>query len=265
LHSFKDKNFKGIVTWWHGRGFGEALVASLFCHILNDNGIPSVYRTHYNSKGLLDVPIWNPDIQKDWMMWSWRYKKNDIPIILQQIGRAERWLGVKIKIDREKRNHIPVKFKNIGTVDKYDVVMNTMTGTYTPFKEWPYFYELTRMFKKEGIKYFDLDINQAYGMECLAYVKEAKLYLGLDAGMSHYVSKFANGKALIINGGYVSFDFWAFLYDYEPIQVEGIPCRPCYINKGDIEHNLKDCENSHDCMRKITPEMVFEKIRGRLK
>jgi hypothetical protein len=262
LHNFKVKDFKGIVTWWFGRGFGEALVASLFCHILNDNGIPSVHREHYNSKGLLDVPIWNPKKYKDWTMWNWAYKRIDIPVLLQQIKRAERWLGVKINIDR-KRNHIPVKFDKV-VVEKFDVVANTRTGEHTPFKEWPYFGDLKRMFKKEGISFLDMDAHEAMGMKCLSYVRKAKLYLGLDTGMSHYVSKFANGKALIINGGFVTFNFWGFLYDYDVIQIDDVPCRPCYINRGDIEHNLKDCRLSHMCMMDITPRMVFERICEKL-
>lgn len=259
----KDKDFKGIVTRWHGKGFGEALVASLFCHILNDNGIPSVHREHRNSWGLLDVPLYDPELHSDWTLWHWGYRRSKIPSLMQQIYRVEKWLGVNIKINRRKFNHIPVKFEKMP-VEKYEVVINSRTGTHTPYKEWSYFCELYKLFKKAKISYLDLDMHNKYGMECLNLVKRAKIFLGLDTGMSHYVSRFARGKALIIHGGFVTFDFWAFLYNYEPIQIEDVPCRPCYITRWHIENDKQECEQYHRCLAEISPEMVFDRVCERL-
>lgn len=258
---YKDKDFKGIVTRWHS-GLGEPALASLFCHILNDNDVSSVFRENRVVKGLFDVPLYDYEMHKDWTHWSWIYSLNNIPIILQHIARVEKWLGISITIDK-RRNHVPVIFRKMD-VPEYDVVMNTMTGRHTPLKEWPYFYELTRLFKKAGIRYLDLDLHQKRGIECLNLVKKAHLFLGLDTGMPHYVSKFANGKTLIISGGFVTPEFWASLYDFEFIQIEDVPCRPCYINRGDVEKNLRECGGNHMCMREISPRMVFERVYGRL-
>ena len=81
--------------------------------------------------------------------------------------------------------------------------------------------------------------------------------------MAHYVSRFANGKAMILNGGFVTFNFWANLYDYEHIHVEDVPCRPCYLNYLDVE-NGKGCEYNNRCMGEITVDMVLSRIRERL-
>jgi hypothetical protein len=258
----KKKEIPIIVTRWHGKGFGEAVHASLFCHILNDNGIPSVYKEHRNTRGLLDVPLFDPDIHKDWVYWKWKYKLNDIPIMLQMIEKVEKWLEVKIKIHK-KRNHIPIIFHKMK-VPKYDVVMNTATGGFSPYKKWHYFSELKRLMESAKISYLDLDQNLKHSIECLNLVKRSKLYLGLDTGMSHYVSRFAGGKALILNGGFVDFKYWAYLYNnYELIQVVDVPCRPCYKNWTHKESG-DGCQYENRCMEEISPEIVFERICERL-
>ena len=84
--------------------------------------------------------------------------------------------------------------------------------------------------------------------------------------MAHYVSRFANGKALIINGGYVAFEFWSHPYDFEVIQLsdEDLPCRHCLLNKHARQNENKVCENNQRCTREISAKMVFDKIEERL-
>jgi hypothetical protein len=208
-----------------------------------------------NHVGLLDVPFYDPMVHGYWVFWIWKYKHNNIPIIQQQVDRVSKWLGREVLIQRD---HVPVVFKDMD-VPKVDVALNTMIGVHAPYKMWPYFNELKAKMDKFGIRHYDLDGSGTYGIECLNVVKRAQLYVGLDTGMAHYVSRFANGKALIINGGFVSFDFWASLYDYEPIQIDDVSCRPCYRSRVEM-----GCEYGNRCMREITVDMVLDRICERL-
>ncbi len=256
-------DFKGIITKWHGTGFGEAVYASLFCHILNDNGIKSVFRPRKSTWELMDVPLYDPekhDTEKGWVWWHWKYEKSDVPIMQQQANRVSEWLKKEIIINRD---HVPVIFEEMD-VPEVDVVMNTKTSHWTPYKLWPYFDELKIKMAKLGITYYDFDVSETYGIECLNMVKKAQIYLGLDSGMAHYVSRFANGKTLILSGGFVTFEFWAYLYDYEPVQIEDVPCRPCFKSKHYIKRG-EGCPFDNRCMTEITVDMVMNKICERLK
>lgn len=259
----KKKKPAGVITKWHSRGLGEPCCASLFCHILNDNGIRSLFQNSKGTLGLFDVPLvdWENNSYKDWVRWYWTYKLNDVPIIHQQVEKASVMFSKKIIIHKN-RDHVPVIFKKMN-VPKVDVALNTETGSWTPYKSWPYFKELKAKMKKLGITYHDLDGNDTYGIKCLNVVKRAQLYVGLDTGMAHYVSRFARGKALIISGGFVSFNFWGVLYNYEPIRIEDVPCRPCYKNKKHVARG-EGCPFKNRCMREITVNMVLDKIRERL-
>jgi hypothetical protein len=129
---------------------------------------------------------------------------------------------------------------------------------------WPRLNRFKKILRQEGVSFIDLDRKGILGIECLNYVKKAKVYIGLDTGMSHYVSKFANGKTLALNGGFAAFDFWAYLYDYQCIEVPSVPCRPCYINKREIKSGERFCDKRNMCMREIEPGLVFREVVKRL-
>lgn len=258
------KKPKGVITRWTSRGLGEPCSASLLCHILNDNGIKSLYQnSRGTSSGLFDVPLvdYVNNSYEGWVRWHWRYKLNDVPVMKQMVDKASKMFDKEIIIEA-KRDHIPVIFKKMR-VPKVDVALNTETGIWTPYKKWPYFKELKAKMKKVGITYHDLDGNDTYGIKCLNVVKRAQLYVGLDTGMAHYVSRFARGKALIINGGFVSFKFWSFPYNYDSIEIEDVPCRPCYKNKNHVARG-EGCLFNNRCMKEITADMVLGRIRERL-
>ena len=91
------------------------------------------------------------------------------------------------------------------------------------------------------------------------------MYLGLDTGTSHYVSKFANGKALIIQAGFNLFNWWAYTYDYDMITAE-VKCslRPCFLNMKYIKKG-EGCPYDVRCMKQITVKKVFYEVRKRLR
>ena len=262
---------ENLRIWWNGRarGLGEPLIMTLVAAVLQDNDINAYFeerpRLGTFSPIYPDIALRNRDYK---YKASWSYDPKDrTPIHLQYIRHFEQYYG-SLKVDWEKRNHVPVKYYETPEVRAVDVVLNTHTGKFTRYKWWPFFPELKQMLRKAKISFIDLDAcwRETYGIKGLNYVRKAKVYLGLDTGMAHYVSRFANGKALIINGGYVAFEFWSHPYDFEVIQLsdEDLPCRHCLLNKHARMYENKVCEYNHKCMREISPEMVFNRIEERL-
>lgn len=258
--------FKGFSFNWRGSGFGNALIIAHLTKIVNDNGIDSVFYEHKTVKGLVDVPMYDKEnsihnsyYTHQWpVINTWDNLNCSEPAIVQYIHNVEKVSRKTINLDPEEHCYIPVIFHDIPKVPSVDVTMCTKTGRWTPYRNWPYFEELKQKFDEVGITYCDLNKERKFNIECLNYVNKSKLYLGLDTGMSHYVSKFANGKSLIIQSGFNPFDFWSYPYQYECIK-SLVPCCPCFINKKDI-HNGRECLRAHKCMTSISVQRVFEKV-----
>lgn len=253
-----------LLLYWTGqsKGLGEPMVLGWMTQTLVDNGIPALFQQRPRLKRF--SPLACPVLDPRWMpkkikKHRWYYEKTDsAPIHVQYLYHYSNLVEQPLKV---YQNYVPVKFFDMPEVRSVDVVVNTKTGGYTPYKRWSHFKDLFKLFRRYGISYINLDLDwrETYGIKCLNYVKKAKVYLGLDTGMSHYVSIFANGKAIILNGGYVPFNRWAWLYDYEVIQIDDMPCRPCQINKYDIRKGIK-CRYKNRCMTEIDPQTVFERI-----
>ena len=250
----------GFILKWRGKGFGERLMVALLSCILTDNGINTVFGHRY--KILVDCPIHDLDnkMHRTYKRIFCEYETTEEPIILQRIKYFEELTKRKIEVTK---NHIPVKFYDIPSIPSVDVVMCTRSGAYSPYRNWPYFDELKKLLNKEKISFVDLNAEEIFNIECLNYVKKSKLYLGLETGTSHYVSQFANGKALILQGGFSIFDFWAYPYDYEYLQINNIHCRPCFINRGNIKEG-QGCKYDNMCMKEIKANQVFTRIIQKL-
>ena len=255
-----------IVLYWpgHKKGVGEPLVMGWVTQVLVDNGIKAVFQQHERIARFAPLACPVLDLRrlpKKYQKHRWLYngKTDSTPIQVQYLNHYSELFETDLIV---YKNYVPVKFYETPEVRQVDVVINTRTGNYTPYKRWPYFKELFKMFKNHCITWMNIDHDwrETYGIRGLNYVKKAKLYLGLDTGMSHYVSQFANGKALIINSGFTpSFEFWAWPYDYEYIEVKDLPCKGCLINKHDIKQGTV-CSYGHRCMYEIKPQQVFEKV-----
>jgi len=253
----------GYSVFWKGRGFGEPLVISLLANILTDNGVPTFYDQHRHTRGLVDCPLVdrseNSPHKGQLKKIRPKYILSEEPIIFQYIRQAEEITGKKIKVTRD---YVPVLYHDISEIPAVDVAMNTRTGILSIYRDWPYFDQLKKLFRKNNISYIDLDRNKIFNIESLNYVKKAKLYLGLESGRSHYVSQFANGKALILQSGFATSDFWAYVYKYDYLDID-VPCRPCWIDRLLISQG-KICPYNHKCMKKLTVDYVFEEVRKKL-
>jgi hypothetical protein len=256
------------VYWPSPRGFGNALIMSHIVHVLNDNGLEAYFKENRVTRGLVDVPIYSKEVGEcvihTFQPSNTSWKKNvDRPSIIGSLSILEKVIGRKIIFDRLKHNYVPVKFIK-EKVPSVDVAMCTQVGNWQPYRQWPYFEELKIEFDKAGISYIDLNKEKIFSNKCLNYVNNAKLYLGMDTGMSHYVSKFANGKTIILQSGISPFWYWSYPYDYNYIKAVYI-CNldPCFINHIQIKKDLV-CPYDHRCMTTLSVERVFTEIKERL-
>jgi hypothetical protein len=254
-----------LILWWPGRGFGEQLILARATSILIDNNIDVLFYERYKVKDLinckkipyLDTP--NYKNYKGYEMYKCIYSIEDRdPIIIQQIKHFESLFGQKIEITNDC---VPVIYYDME-VPKYDVILHTTTGSWSIYRFWPYFNELEELLDKNHITWIDIDNRKKHGriggIHYLNYVKKSKVYVGLETGPSHYVSSIAKNKTLIIQSGFATFDFWAYTYKFDHLEVD-VPCRPCFLNKNDIYYG-RGCQYNHRCMKEISPQSVFDKI-----
>jgi len=258
---------KGFIFGWKGKGFGNALIASHVTKIVNDCGVPAAMSPHRTIVGLVDVPIYDStkhegfsDLRGLVFSHTFAHKRMDLPILEKYLRYASECCGQKIEFSRKDHNFVPVTFTEVE-VPKADVALNTTSGPWGPNRNWPYFTELKKMLESNGISYIDLNEERIVSHTCLNYVKKAKLYIGLDTGMSHYVSKFANHKALILQSGHSPFWFWAYPYEYDFITSDNeCEYRPCLLNVSDT----KVCPYDRICMTSLSKEVVFKEILRRI-
>jgi len=247
--------------YWDGTGFGDKLIAGWMVNILIDNGFTAHSGKNIVSH-LLDCPTRPPVNHSEHVVFlnPTIQKSSNTNIIDQKVDHLSSVVGKKLVI---KDNFIPTLYKDVPEVESVDVSICSRTGIYTPYRNWPYFKDLKKMFDKEGITYTDMD-RPGPGMRgwrnhwVLNCVHKSKLYLGLETGTSHYVSKYAAGKALILQSGYSDFNYWAKYYDYDVLNFD-VECSPCFINQFQ-----KPCTHSHKCMYSLKPKIVFDYVIEKL-
>ena len=252
-----------LILWWSGRGFGEQLIIARVVSILVDNGLDVIFREGYKVANLVDcrkIPHNDNKTLTGYQTYKWAYSiKDKNPIIVQYTKHYEDVFEKKIEITNDC---VPVVYYDIE-VPRYDVILHTSSGSWSIYRIWPYFNELEQLLDKNNITWIDIDNRKKHGriggVQYLNYVKKSKVYVGLDTGPSHYVSSIAKNKTLIIQGGFITYDYWAYTYKFDHIQIDDVPCRPCFLNKNDISCG-NVCQYNHRCMREISPQDVLNKI-----
>jgi hypothetical protein len=255
---------KGIIFKWPGTGFGNALLLAQITKIAVDNGIEAVFVEHRKVRGLVDVPLFDPDkdytgyvVYKGYVPNTPENPNCDIPVMTRYVMAVEEIVGRKLEV-REDGYYVPVKFEDIPETPSVDVILCVYTGRWAPYRDWPYFNELQKLLDERNISNINLQANKIFNNECLNYAQRCKLYVGLDTGMTHYVSKFIMGKALIIQSGFGLYSYWSSYYDFDHINHD-VPCQPCYLARPWLKKGIV-CQRDHECMVTITPEQVLERI-----
>ena len=255
-------NNKFYTIGWGGGGFGDQLLAAYVANILNFNKIPCQLNAAVPIKNLINCKRFYPDFEafgKPINIRLNRTKRKDpnftiITDLLNYFIHKSK-LDISLSSLNIKDAPHPIVYKALNNLKKYDVALVTKTGGWTPCRNWPYFSELKKIFKKNSISYIDLSAENIRGFEFLNYVKKCNVYLGLETGSSHYAAPFISGKGFIIQSGYCDFRYWAAHYDYEFLHYP-VNCSPCW--------KRRDCDKDHKCMTQISPDRVFEIIQDDL-
>lgn len=247
--------------YYSGDAFGDNLFSAYLTNTLIKNG----YQTYLdNSKisHLVECPIFDANKFEESEVESFDCVRNNrtglqtynkFNVFSDLVSEFKKKFNITTPIHLYL-DHIPVRFKKLVNIRSYDVVLVSDTGYWTPYRKWPYFKELKELFDRNSISFIDVSKEEIKDNLLLNYVDNAKLYLGLETGASHYVSKIAKGKTLIIQSGYTSFKYWAEMYDYECKYYE-VSCAPCWKRKGCLHHS---------CMYKLDAKLIFNEIKKRI-
>lgn len=244
---------------YSGPAFGDNLFSAFITAVLNDNGIPAVLHNPRIAH-LADCPL---DESPEDTLLTFNCVRCNRPgketagrftVYTDLLQQFRVFAGLRDTIP-VTRNFIPVKYFDIPQTPAVDVAMVTRSGHWTPYRNWPYFAGLKAALSSAGISFIDLSEQSINDIPFLNYVKKAKIFLGLETGASHYASRFANGKALILQSGYCDFEYWAGDYRYERLEA-AVHCRPCWLREG--------CRWEHACMENLTVDRVFRELTRRL-
>lgn len=154
-----------------------------------------------------------------------------------------------------KRDHIPVIYHPVSNSPSVDVALVSVTGSWTPYRMWPFFDELRVRLQREGVRYVDASREALADQRFLTAVDRCKLFVTLETGASHYASQVANGKCLVLQSGYCQFSYWAGNYRYTEL-AHPVPCSPCW--------RRELCDRDHECMTGISVDRVMAEILARL-
>jgi hypothetical protein len=228
--------------------FGESLLAATLVAILRDQGIDAVYWDDRSwLRALVDVPIRGGSDRR--MAWRFDYAPENTwdgrSIMQKALHNFCAWSGERDLL--LTRHLVPVKFQDEPNLPQIDVSICPTTSSPTSYRNWPFFPQLKALLDADGIRW--LDVSGLRGNQCLNQVKKSRLYLGLETGMSHFVSSVVS-SGLIIQSGYSNINHWS-TYGYEAIWRD-VPCRNCFLRKG--------CPHELRCMCDVPPEEVHRRI-----
>lgn len=246
---------KYVITLPH-RAYGDSMLGAQFTANLIANGFDAVFHAPW-LRDIVDLPQMTPAygsaLHYEFSYHPERLLLRNMSIIEKSLERfqvfAELLKPLKVKV-----RTAPVKYVDIPGIPAVDVALNTQIRVSTEYRQWPYFGELKQLLTQVGISFVDLDANKYYGIAALNYIKKARLYVGMDTGMSHYAASTAAGKALILQSGYNTPEYWS-TYDYEYAFLP-LGCAPCF--------RIGNCSYGHRCMRELGLEFVFNLIQDRM-
>lgn len=235
--------------------FGDNLMAGMFTAILNDNGVrASFYCNNADAAMYLDCPMVTQKVAPPSRRFNWAYESGlrlNVNFMAYSLERFAQQFGTPPL--QMTRRSVPVRYQDWEEAPTVSVVMCTHVGRWSRYRNWPYFDKLKLLLHERGISYLDLHEQNIYGERALSCVARARLYLGLETGMSHFVSSVAK-KGLILQSGYTNFEAWCS-YDYE-VQSVPVKCAPCYLRRG--------CKFRWKCMRHLSPESVLGAVLERV-
>lgn len=235
-----------------GIHFGDKILAGFFTTILNDNGIEAYFFDEDPNIGaLLDVPLWDGTSNYEWWRFNYRIEHawDGRGILRKAIDNFRNDFSIISNIQCT-RSAVPVRYDPDPLPPTYCVSMCLDSGHWSPYRSWPYKIQLQAALSAAGISWIDLKNPALLGADLLRQVAATQLFLGVETGVSHFVSSVVK-KALIIQSGYSNIDFWSvYKFDYMAIDCA---CKNCFLRRG--------CPHDNLCMTEITVEQVLERIK----
>lgn len=175
-------------------------------------------------------------------------------------------------LDKEEENH----YQTFGLADKDYVVI--APGSKWETKRWTSrgFFEVAfglskqhqvvflgsdedRDFIDKILSYGNLNVVDLTGKtnlrQSFSIIKHAKLLISNDSSPVHMAVAFGTPVVDIYGPTVKDFGFYPYRNGVV-VEIEGLKCRPCGL------HGHRRCPTgTHECMTKITPQMVLEKAR----
>lgn len=198
--------------------------------------------------GLLSSPELNAG-ERWWCPWY-----EDPAPGLSMLEEAQWRFGRDTGLFVPLRHHVPpVRFEPVPQ-ESLDVAIWPNCGEFSRYRQWPYWDDLYDLLNSAHIRWRNMLADGLRDQQVLNCVYHSKLYVGLETGVSHYVSAVAR-QGLIIQSGYAQPEFWSPYKQYDFIEVRQ-PCSPCWLREG--------CHLDHACMTNIPATRVFDEILRRL-
>lgn len=156
---------------------------------------------------------------------------------------------------------VPVPFHGLNFLglpkveSPYDIVIQPNCGTWKPVRSYRRHEELVARLCAQGFSVLNLaDHGRSLSLaRVLAEVKAARLYIGVETGISHLVAG-VHKQAIIIQAGIHRSAFWN-IYDRTHIVEAAWPCggRLCQARKHDECH-----QNDGVCVDRFSPEDITD-------
>ena len=243
-------------------GLGDTCMGAIIAEIMREHGISIYFYSKYpNAEALIhDVRRWRVFLNTDYV-FEYEYPQFSIPLTqlngMHFIDAFFTFNKLDMRYDG-RAAHVVFEARQVPSVD---VVMNTKSGSFSTARMWPYFSQLKNLLERKRISYCDLDelpfsqTSSEPSWTALNYAKSARLYLGLDSGLSHYVARCVS-RGLILQSGHSRFVNWCGYHTYEAL-CNAEPCAPCWAS----ENNPVICPGAHQsCMTRLSPHKVLRRI-----
>jgi hypothetical protein len=257
LSFFKDKR---ILLWTRKPGLGDMVMNAICCDILRrQHGLDVWYGCRYNPydrefpEFLKAIPCYRyqPDLRVHPLPQMPRGYEGGI----DHVGQNHPFdfiMDFRYHIGLERNtifqcleefgvNRLPVPCQglpvhNLPKVERsYDVVLALDCGGWKPVRSYRRVTELEQKLREAGLSVLNLSravMKPALGLvEILAHVKAAKLFIGVETGITHLVSG-VHRKALVVQSGIHRSAFWN-VYSNTYVIEANWPCggRKCRVRK----------------------------------
>lgn len=227
------------------RALGDTCFAAIWVNNLMLAGHDACLKADPELGSLFTAPMWDGE---PGYLWPLHYVNNDAsaPIMRHVQHKFYMDTGLMVPIVDP---YPPVKIPATGK-KSVDVAIWDRTGDWTPYRDWPYWDSLEERLSARGISYINMRCEGLRGEDVLAQAMAAKVYVGLETGVSHYVAGAAH-RGLVLQSGYSTFDYWCPYPQFKRVEA-AVECSPCFARW--------HCPHHHKCMTGLSVGSVLDTL-----